>query len=200
MKLKDVATLLGANTRFFSVVYEGFKFKEEDMLRDYIDFILHEPVEWLRGFPLKLKTGASFAKPKAALIKVLKASSVVEALGADYCKNARDVVWDTFKKHADTVLNAREKGIVEEAAPIDPIDHNATNELVDETVAENEFEEVADLPFGAPAAPVVSPWERKYRILRSVVGSMLFDYRENTGLVMAVNTLLANLDADAPSS
>lgn len=199
MKLKDVAAVLGANTRFFSVVYEGFKFKDEDLLRDYIDFILHEPVEWLRGFPLKLRTGASFAKPKAALIKVLKAATVVEVLGASYCLNARTVVWDTFKKHADTVLNAREKG---EAASVNPIDPNATNELVDETVAENEFEEVADLPGAAAAAPaaVVSPWEHKYRILRSVVMSMLFDYRENAGLATAVHTLLANLDADLPSS
>jgi hypothetical protein len=47
--------------------------------------------------------------------------------------------------------------------------------------------------------PVVSPWERKYRILQSVVMSMLHDYRENMGLVTGVHTLLAYLENDASS-
>jgi len=85
MLLKNAAALLGANERYFTVVYEGFKFKDESTLRDYIDFILHEPVEWIKGFPLKLRTRASFAKPKAAVIKLLKAAAVLEALGVTYC-------------------------------------------------------------------------------------------------------------------
>jgi hypothetical protein len=195
MLLKDAGALLGSNERYFTVVYEAFKYKNEDLLRTYIDFIVREPVEWIRGFPLKLRTRASFAKPKAAIIKLLKTFTVVEALGAEYCSNAHDVVWDTFKKHGDDILNARLAtggGVAE------------TNELVHEEAAPavaavtiDGIEEVTDIS-GAPP-PVGSPWERKYRILQSVVMSMLHDYRENMGLVTSVHTLLAYLENDASS-
>ena len=196
MKLKDTEPLLGANNRHFTVVYEAFKFKDDAPLHDYIEFILNEPVEWIKGFPSKLRTRASFSKPKAALIKLLKTTPVQTHLGADYCSKAHDVIWDTFKKHADTILDGREKA----DAPVEE-----TNELVQESSSlpnVGELEEVADIPedTSTPIQVPVSSWERKYRILQSVVTSMLFDYRENTGLVLAVNTLLASLENDAPSS
>jgi hypothetical protein len=196
MKLKDTEPLLGANNRHFTVVYEAFKFKDDGLLRDYIEFILNEPVEWIKGFPSKLRTRASFSKPKAALIKLLKTAPVQAHLGVDYCSKAHDVIWDTFKKHADTILDGREKSdvVVED-----------TNTLVQESAPlpnENELEEVATIPedTNTPAQLPVSVWERKYRILQSVVMSMLHDYRENTGLVMGIHTLLANLEHDASSS
>jgi len=198
MLLKNAGALLASNERYFTVVYEAFKYKGEDLLRTYIDFIVREPVEWIRGFPLKLRTRASFAKPKAAIIKLLKTGNVLEALGAEYCSSAHDVVWDTFKKHGDIILNARlatDVGAVAE-----------TNELVlEETVPAaaanviDGIEEVTDISGSTVTVPVVSPWERKYRILQSVVISMLHDYRENIGLVTGVHTLLTYLENDASS-
>ena len=200
MLLKNAGALLGSNERYFTVVYEAFKYKSEDLLRTYIDFIVREPVEWIRGFPLKLRTNASFAKPKAALIKLLKTGNVLEALGAEYCSSAHDVIWDTFKKHGGDILKARQPtdGVAEE------------NELVlEETVPAaaattgangiDGIEEVTDISGSTVTVPVVSPWERKYRILQSVVMSMLHDYRENMGLVTGVHTLLAYLENDASS-
>jgi hypothetical protein len=195
MLLKNAGALLASNERYFTVVYEAFKYKGEDLLRTYIDFIVREPVEWIRGFPLKLRTRASFAKPKAAIIKLLKTGNVLEALGAEYCSSAHDVVWDTFKKHADDILNARlAVGLAEE------------NELVHEetvptasTKSIDGIEEVTDISGSTVTVPVVSPWERKYRILQSVVISMLHDYRENIGLVTGVHTLLTYLENDASS-
>lgn len=203
MLLKNAGALLGSNERYFTVVYEAFKYKGEDLLRTYIDFIVREPVEWIRGFPLKLRTRASFAKPKAAIIKLLKTGNVLEALGAEYCSSAHDVVWDTFKKHGDIILNARLATDGGAAAE--------TNELVHEEAATaagaaagaaetiDGIEEVTDISGSTVTVPVVSPWERKYRILQSVVISMLHDYRENIGLVTGVHTLLTYLENDASS-
>lgn len=199
MLLKDAGSLLGANERYFTAVYEAFKYKGDDLLRTYIDFIAREPVEWIRGFPHKLKTRASFSKPKAAIIKLLKTAAVLELLGTEYCSAVHDIVWDTFKKHSDDILNGRAEGGVVE-----------TNELVEEPAAAavTAFVEVTDLSDTAPTAPtgtaaaaatdaVPSPWERKYVILRSVVMSMLHDYKEHLGLVTAVHTLLASLEDSA---
>lgn len=200
MLLKNAGALLASNERYFTVVYEAFKYKGEDLLRTYIDFIVREPVEWIRGFPLKLRTRASFAKPKAAIIKLLKTGNVLEALGAEYCSSAHDVVWDTFKKHGDIILNARLATCGGAATVAE------TNELVlEETVPAaaanviDGIEEVTDISGSTVTVPVVSPWERKYRILQSVVISMLHDYRENIGLVTGVHTLLTYLENDASS-
>ena len=113
MKLSECTTLLGDSGRYFSAVYEEFKFKDDDLLKDYLDFVQHEPVEWIKGFPLKLRTRLSFAKPKAAVIRLLKTPEILTELTGAYCSRAHDVVWDTFKKHGDTILDARlKKGLV----------------------------------------------------------------------------------------
>jgi hypothetical protein len=188
MLLKNAGALLGSNERYFTVVYEAFKYKGEDLLRTYIDFIVREPVEWIRGFPLKLKTHASFAKPKAAIIKLLKTGNVLEALGAEYCSNAHDVVWDTFKKHGADILKARQA----------TGDGAETNELIPEgevpavaAVAEgiDGVEEVTDISGAAPR--IVSQWETKYFLLKSVVSMMLSDIQhQQPGLAAVVHTLI----------
>ncbi len=107
MILETAAGLLGENSRYFVDVYKLYEFSDSQLLRDYLDFVIHEPIEWIRGFPSKLRAKGSFAKPKAALIKLLKHPNVVDALGAPYVKKVHDVVWNTFKKHGDEILEAR---------------------------------------------------------------------------------------------
>ena len=195
MLLKNAGALLGSNERYFTVVYEAFKYKGEDLLRTYIDFIVREPVEWIRGFPLKLRTNASFAKPKAALIKLLKTGNVLEALGAEYCSAAHDIIWDMFKKHSEDILKARHAGAALEENELIP-EETATATAATAAEGIDGVEEVTDISSGVA---VVSPWERKYRILQSVIMSMLQDYKDNMGLVTGVHTLLAYLESDASS-
>jgi len=197
MLLKNAGALLGSNERYFTVVYEAFKYKGEDLLRTYIDFIVREPVEWIRGFPLKLRTRASFAKPKAAIIKLLKTGNVLEALGAEYCSSAHDVVWDMFKKHGDDILNARllvtggveaNELIPEEGATA----ATATAAAVAPTAIDG-IEEVTDISGAKPA--VVSQWETKYFLLKSVVFMMLSDYQhQQPGLAATIHTLINTLE------
>jgi len=107
MDLEKAQGLLGENSRYFVEVYKLYEFKETQLLKDYLDFVIHEPIEWIRGFPSKLRAKGSFAKPKAALIKLLKRPEVTADLGAAYVKKVHDIVWNTFKKHGDEILQAR---------------------------------------------------------------------------------------------
>jgi hypothetical protein len=198
MLLKNAGALLGSNERYFTVVYEAFKYKGEDLLRTYIDFIVREPVEWIRGFPLKLRTRASFAKPKAAIIKLLKTGNVLEALGAEYCSNAHDVVWDTFKKHGDDILNARLATSGGAATVAE------TNELISEgdavpaaaaTETIDGIEEVTDISGAGVTPAAVSQWETKYFLLKSVVFMLLSDVqRQQPGLAAVVHTLINTVE------
>ncbi len=114
MKLIDAYNLLvedgiADNHRYFSEVYKLYGFDDDRDLKDYLDFIVHEPVLWLQGFPAKLTTKLAFSKPKTAVIKLLKKQSVVAALGADYVAAVHTKIWNTFKQEADKIVAARNK-------------------------------------------------------------------------------------------
>lgn len=113
MRLVDAYNLLvddgiSDNHRYFAEVYKAFNYTDEDSLADYVDFIVHEPLHWMQGFPAKLTTKTSFSKPKTAIIKLLKKSQVQEDLGAEVADAAYTVIWNTFKKEHETLLKERE--------------------------------------------------------------------------------------------
>lgn len=117
MKLIDAYNLLVEdgitdNHRYFSEVYKLYGFTDDKLLTEYLDFIAHEPVHWLRGFPAKLVTKLAFSKPKTAIIKLLKKQQVIQALGADYVTRIYETVWNTYKKEADGIVEERAKGKV----------------------------------------------------------------------------------------
>ena len=71
MNLATATALAGSQARYVSEVYKVFQYKDDQTLRDYLDFVIHEPVEWLKGFPAKLTTKGAFSRPKTALLKLL---------------------------------------------------------------------------------------------------------------------------------
>lgn len=108
MNLIDATALLDAtHKKYFSDVYKLYEFEDTVPLKDYLDFILHEPVEWMRGFPCKLTSKTSFSKPKTALVKLVKHDSVKAALGEQYAKQVYDAVWQAFKAHGDAIVAKR---------------------------------------------------------------------------------------------
>lgn len=114
MKLVEAYTLLVEdgildNHRYFSELYKLFGFRDDQTLKEYLDFIDHEPVAWLEGFPSKLVSKQTFAKPKTSLIKLLKKEEVVTILGENYINRMYDVVWSTFKKEHQRILEKRQK-------------------------------------------------------------------------------------------
>ena len=107
MKLSEAAQLCEGTSRAFAEVYKLFNFKDEDDLHAYCDFVLHEPVEWMRGFPVAWKSPSMFSKPRAAFHRLMKLPAVVDELGATYCENVHEVVWNAFKTHMNAILEKR---------------------------------------------------------------------------------------------
>jgi hypothetical protein len=113
MRLIDAYNLLvedgiADNCRYFSELYKYFQFRDEQLLKEYLEFIIQEPVDWIRGFPTKLTTKTSFSKPKTAVIKLLKKTPVLTALGSVYVDKVHDVIWKTYKQHWESILANRE--------------------------------------------------------------------------------------------
>lgn len=112
MKLKDAYALLHENGssdhhRNFAAVFKHYKFNEDGNLKDYLDFVESETLEWFRGLPIGFLTKEQLAKPKTALIKLLKLQNVKDALGAEYVAKVHKKVWDTFKHNGESIAIER---------------------------------------------------------------------------------------------
>lgn len=83
--------------RSFMEVANIYKYGEDELIGDYLDFVLHEPIEWLRGFPKKWTTEADYHKVRTGFRKILKLQSVIDALGKDKCESMSREIWDIFK-------------------------------------------------------------------------------------------------------
>lgn len=165
MNLASATSLLGAQARYFSDVYKLYEFKDEQLLKDYLDFITHEPVEWMKGFPAKLTQKGSFSRPKAAVIKLLKHADVIEALGETYTQSVYEIVWNTFKKHIDTILAARQHS---SANQYDEQDSQSSEPAPPNLLITEDVESVQSVnSMHSVRAPKrqTTDWEKKYRIL-----------------------------------
>jgi hypothetical protein len=107
MKLSEAAILCEGNSRAFTEVYKIYNFKDDDDLRGYCDFVIHEPTEWMRGFPAAWKSTTMFSKPRAAFHRLLRAPAVIEELGETYCEQVHGVVWTAFKNNMTSILEKR---------------------------------------------------------------------------------------------
>lgn len=146
MNLQEAYNLLAEdgisdNCRYFAEVYKCFNFTDTDLLADYIDFIVHEPVHWMEGFPAKLQSKMSFSKPKTAVIKLLKKKEVHDALGVEVAEAAHDVIWRTYKKESEAMIAKRlaskqrvVKGEEEEAEVDEATNNSAKITKVTETI------------------------------------------------------------------
>jgi hypothetical protein len=93
--------------RFFIDTYRVHDFKEETPLKQYIDYITHEPLLWLQSFPAKLKSKPAFSKPKTAILKLLRDTRVMEVLGGEYANRAHDTIDKTYKSHHAEIIAKR---------------------------------------------------------------------------------------------
>lgn len=121
LTLSAASALLSStdNGRAFTEVYKVFDYKDDASLRDYLDFVVHEPAEWMRGFPAKWKSESQFARVRAAFHKLLKRKEVEEVLGATYISEIHDTVWNAFKDHMDNIVAERTgKSVAKKSAPL----------------------------------------------------------------------------------
>jgi hypothetical protein len=195
MLLSDSVALLGDQGKHFSDVYKLYEYRDDQLLKDYLDFVIHEPVEWMRGFPAKLVTKGAFSKPKAALIKLLKQETVIDALGEEYVKRVHDVVWAAFKKHAEDILAKRRPNSA--VSVLDQLDGGASVQSA--LHHEEDIDDIASVhsvrlprePRQSRLVPSTSNWEQRYRVLELAYREMLVDLSiHHPGAARSALTLL----------
>lgn len=219
MKLSEATLLLESHGRDFSEIYKLYNFKDDNDLKDYLDFIMHEPVEWMKGFPARWITKGSFGRPKTALVKLLKLDKVREEYTDAYTQRVYDCVWTTFKKHADDILAHRmQKNIIvdngvrssrgsivdmgsgggvhesEMGSPIHKSDdcENATIEDAESVHSVKIIRALAasTVRSGVPDTKIdETSWQRRYKILETAYRALLVHFGDK-GLVASTSILL----------
>lgn len=215
MNLSAASVLAGSQSRYVSEVYKIFQYKDDQTLRDYLDFVIHEPVEWLKGFPAKLVTKGAFSRPKTALLKLLKHADVQAELGDEYTSHVHDIVWTAFKQNADAIVAKRSTlagnagagthtgNAVKEDAKTEHEDESSVqeeNEIRFEVAEDAESVHSVRLPRVA-AAPTVLPVDPRYKVLEAAYLDLLSEFEaSNPGLTASLRRLLSALSATSPAS
>jgi hypothetical protein len=147
-------------------------------LKEYIDYIVHEPLVWLQSFPAKLKSKPAFSKPKTALLKLLKDTKVIELLGEDYTTKAHDLIDKTYKQHhAEIIAKRMHEGdsvvvTKEEEEQVEPAPTHVVGTHVQSTLTIEEGVETLDGSDDS-AAEELRDLQKKYRVLKKAYEVLL---------------------------
>jgi hypothetical protein len=125
MKLEDAYTLLESQGRIMAEVAKHYNWKDDADLKEYTDFILHEPIQWMKGYPVKYAQESQFGKPKTALVKLLKNETVQAEYGIEYTSTVREAVWKAYKQ----IVKSEKSTNVEEGH----VDDHVEDHIVDHT-------------------------------------------------------------------
>jgi hypothetical protein len=159
--------------RYFIDTYRVHDYKEDTLLKEYIDYIIHEPLLWMQSFPAKLKSKPAFSKPKTAILKLLKETKVMEALGAEYCEKAHDVIDKTYKQHGHDIVTKR-MGEKDEEERVEPPPTNIIGTHVQPTLLiEEEAETLDSASSHTSSAEELRDLQQKYRTLKKAYEALL---------------------------
>jgi hypothetical protein len=165
--------------RYFIDTYRVHDFKEETLLKEYIDFIIHEPLLWLQLFPAKLKSKPAFSKPKTAVLKLLKEQRVIDVLGGVYATKAHDLIDKTYKQHHNEIVSKRmgEPEVIvskEEDEQVEPVPTQIVGAHIQPTLTIDEgIETLDEESVDSSTAEELREIQKKYRVVKKAYEMLL---------------------------
>jgi len=95
------------NLKTFKKQIALFKVEPTDKLKEYLDFILNDPVHWLSSFPDDLTCKSAFHQYKEPIYKLLKDAKLHEDYGENYCVNLMNTIKQAFKINCQDIIDNR---------------------------------------------------------------------------------------------
>jgi hypothetical protein len=83
------------------------RINEQRTLADMIETIVNDPREWFHAFPKELKAASALAKPKTAVLTLLRHDTVRRVYGDEYCDRNLMAIDTAWKKHKNEVIASR---------------------------------------------------------------------------------------------
>lgn len=91
-------------------IIKTFNFPCTGLLKDYLNMIKHDPLEWFNMFPKEYASTEALAKPKTALLHWLEKNERVRTeLGASFCDDLAQTIHNVWKSNKDSLVAERKR-------------------------------------------------------------------------------------------
>jgi hypothetical protein len=116
MEAQTAIALLNNNehVKYFRDQLKHFQRAPDSALKEYLDIINNNAVEWLHSLPRGVKSKSTFHKYKAPLYVLLEHQDVINAYGFNYCTTVLKNVKQAFKDSIDKIISERKQNGQEE--------------------------------------------------------------------------------------
>jgi hypothetical protein len=116
MEVKTAITLLNnyEHVKYLKDQLKHFQRAQESPLKEYLDIINNNAIEWLQSLPKGVKSKSTFHKYKAPLYVLLEHQDVINAYGYNYCTSVLKNVKQAFKDNIDKIISERKQNSLEE--------------------------------------------------------------------------------------
>lgn len=93
-------------------------------IKQYLDFIKDNCLDWIEGLPDQWKSKTTLSKPKTAIIKLLEQPQIRTAYGQEYTEELIDIIASTWKHNSQRIIDDR----INEVQVNDQVNENTTIE------------------------------------------------------------------------
>jgi hypothetical protein len=123
MDTQTATTILKNNehVKYFKDQLRNFQRAPETSLKDYLDIVNNDAVEWLHSLPKGVKSKSTFHKYKAPLYVLLEHKDIIDAYGYNYCTTVLRNLKQAFKDNIDKIISERKQIGQEEEVVVDEI-------------------------------------------------------------------------------
>jgi T5orf172 domain len=118
------------NHKYFIDQLNHFKIQQTSPLKDYLDFINKDVLEWFRTSPESIKAQSTFYKFKAPINTLLEHKDVIETYGHTFCTTLARQITQVFSQNRECIIKERNNNIY-----IDNKNNNDTNSETDSNEA-----------------------------------------------------------------
>jgi hypothetical protein len=131
MDIQETYTFLDTNFKpiildYFKKQIVLFKVEPTSKLKDYLDIINDDPVQWLSSLPDDLTCKSAFHKYKEPIYKLIKHTKLHEDYGENYCVNLMNNIKQAFTINCQDIIDKRKNS----KKPVETItlDDNSSSE------------------------------------------------------------------------
>jgi len=110
MDIQQAINLLsGENHKFFKEQVSYFEIDITTPLKEYLDIIDNDVLEWFKSAPKQYTKESTFFKFKSPLHTLLQHKDVVEQYGHTYCNTLSNKITNVFSKHKKDIVKNDKK-------------------------------------------------------------------------------------------
>lgn len=113
MNIQQASDVLAKETSkehlsYFTKQLVQFKYEPTTPLKDFLEFINENTIQWLQKLPKTAKSRNTLSKYRTSITTLLGKEQIREDIGSQYCIILERKINDTFKNNVDNIVDERD--------------------------------------------------------------------------------------------